>query len=189
MSATNIQAGILDSPPEHVIVAALAFTAPDPPSCQAAFRALRELIRRELAADIDEIDPDSNPATPSADTGELGVDTGYYTTALTITVGLSSASGFQRLGVAAPLDLIPINWGWFGDAPTNPDEGDLVLQVCAESSYIVEHVLRRVEHQLAGSFTVTWALSGEQRNGASHGQPQARTRPGRSSDSTTGFRT
>ena len=55
--ATNFQAGILDPPPEHILVAALAFAAADSPSCHTAFRNLRELIRRELAADIDEIDP------------------------------------------------------------------------------------------------------------------------------------
>lgn len=171
MPAVNFQHGILDQPPEHVLIAALSFAATDVPTCQAAFQNLRQLIRRELAADIDEIDPESNPAVPSADTGELGVDTGYDTTHLTITVGVSS-SGFQQLGAQAnqiPADLMPINWGWFNDAPVNPNEGDLVLQICADSSYIVEHVLRRIEHEQAGSFNVVWTLTGEQRNGANHG--------------------
>jgi deferrochelatase/peroxidase EfeB len=170
--ATNLQGGILDPPPEHVLVAALSFAATDAPSCQAAFHNLRELVQRKLAADIDEIDPESNPAVPSADSGELGVDTGYDTTGLTITVGVS-ASGFQRLGIPGdelPQDLIPINWGWFSDTPANPNEGDLVLQICADSSYVVEHVLRRIEHDQAASFTVVWTLTGEQRNGASHGE-------------------
>jgi deferrochelatase/peroxidase EfeB len=173
MPATNYQAGILDAPPEHVLVVALAFAAADTPSCVTAAQGLRELIRRELAADIDEIDPDSNSAMPSADTGELGVDTGYDTTGLTITVGVS-ASGFQRLGIPAnqqPQDLIPIDWGSFADSPVNANEGDLVLQICADSSYIVEHVLRRIEHEQGGAFTVVWTLAGEQRNGGSHGGP------------------
>ena len=168
---SNFQAGILDHPREHALVAALSFAAADAPSCQTAFQGLRELIRRELAADIDEIDPESNPEVPSADTGELGVDTGYDTTGLTITVGVS-ASGVQRLGVAAdqmPADLIPINWAWFNDTPANANEGDLVLQICADSGYIVEHVLRRIEHEQSGSFTVIWTLTGEQRNGGPHG--------------------
>ena len=173
MPATNYQHGILEQPPEHVLVAALSFGAPDVSSCQAAFQALRELVRRELAADISEIDPDSNPAVSTADTGELGVDTGYDTTQLSVTVGVS-ASGFQRLGVAAselPQDLIPINWDWFSDSPVNQSEGDLVLQICADSSYVVEHVLRRIEHEQAAAFTVIWTLSGEQRNGGNHGAP------------------
>jgi len=173
MPALNIQSGIANPPAEHLLIAALAFTGADPPSCQAAIHALSDLARRELAADLDEIDPDSNPAAPSNDTGELGVDTGYDTTNLTITLGVSS-SGFGKLGVApanTPQDLIPIDWTSFGDSPTNPNQGDLVLQICAESSYIVEHVLRRVEHSMSGTFTVVWTLAGDQRNGGSHGEP------------------
>lgn len=172
MPASNFQGGIVNRAPEHILVAALSFVPSDVPSRQAAFRDLRELIRRELAADINEIDPDSNPAIPSGDTGELGVETGYDTTGLTITVGVS-ASGFQLLGIAndLPQDLIPINWGWFNDAPANANQGDLILQICAESSYIAEHVLRRLEHEQAAVFDVIWTLTGEQRNGATHGDP------------------
>ena len=173
MPVTNPQSGILDSPPEHLLAVALDLVPTDVPSCQSAVRALRELVRDELAADIREIDPDTNPAAPSPDTGELGVATGYDTTNLTITFGLAS-SGLQKLGVSAdqlPVDLIPINWGWFGDQPANANEGDVVLQVCADSSYIVEHVLRRMEHELGASFTVVWTMVAEQRNGASHGEP------------------
>lgn len=171
MTAVNIQNGITDKPPEHVLLAALSFIPTDSPTCQAAMRSLRELARRELAADIDEIDPDSNPAIPTMDTGELGVDTGFDTTNLTITVGLSSAA-FPLLGVPpneVPVDLVPIDWGSFSDTPTNAAQGHLILQVCADSSYVVEHVLRRVEHTLGGSFAVVWTLLGEQRNGGDHG--------------------
>ena len=173
MAATNFQAGIAEAPPEHVLLAALAFVPKDTPSCQTAMRNLRELVRRELAADIDEIDPDTNSAAPTTDTGELGVDTGYDITNLTITVGVS-ASGFALLGVAQnqlPQDLIPIDWASFEDTPVNGVEGDVVLQVCADSSYVVEHVLRRVEHSLAGALSVVWTMAGEQRNGANHGGP------------------
>ncbi|MGH7175062.1 MAG: Dyp-type peroxidase [Minisyncoccia bacterium] len=172
--ATKMQAGILDPPPEHLLAAALTFMPTAASDCQGALRSLRELIRRELAADINEIDPESNPAAPSADTGELGVDTGYDTTNLIVTLGVSS-SGFQRLGVSQdqlPQDLIPIDWDSFGDKPTNPNEGDLVLLISAESSYIVEHVLRRIGHELGNQLSIVWTLAGEQRNGGrSHGGP------------------
>jgi deferrochelatase/peroxidase EfeB len=173
MPVSRCQAGIQDPPPEHVLVAALNFVPADAPSCLAGLSELRECVRRELAADIDEIDPDTNAGIPTADTGELGVDTGYDTTQLTITVGISS-SGFGRLGVAGnnlPQDLEPIPWADFGDAPANPVEGDLVLQICANSAYVVEHVLRRIEHTLAASFAVVWTMLGEQRDGGPHGAP------------------
>ncbi len=171
MTVTNAQAGIVEAPREHVLVAAFSYTQRDAPSAQAAMTALKELVRRELAADIDEIDPDTNPAGPTLDTGELGVSTGYDTAGLTITMGLSAA-GFGALGITPALqDLHAINWAWFADSPTNPDEGDVVLQVCADSAYISEHVLRRIEHTLAAHFTVTYTLCGEQRDGGNHGAP------------------
>lgn len=173
MSTINCQAGIVDPPPEHMAMVALSFQTSGPSPCQAAVIALRELVRRELAADIAEIDPDTPGAATNIDTGELGVSTGYDTTNLTITVGFT-ASGLQALGVAGtdmPVDLIEINWAWFADTPANPASGDLVLQICADSSYLVEHVIRRVERELAGQLAVIWALAGEQRNGAGHGEP------------------
>ena len=169
----NCQAGICDPTPEHMAIVALSFLASGPGPCQQAVIGLRELVRRELDADIAEIDPDTAGAVTNADTGELGVSTGYDTTNLTITLGFT-LSGLEALGVAAadmPVDLIEINWGWFADAPTNSASGDLVLQICADSSYIVEHVLRRIEHELAGQLALVWALIGEQRNGANHGEP------------------
>ncbi len=80
MPATNFQAGILDAPPEHILVAALAFVPTDVPSCQSAFQNLRELVHRELAADINEIDrtairplrrriPASSASTPATTPG------------------------------------------------------------------------------------------------------------------------
>jgi len=172
----NFQAGITDPPPEHVVVTALNFVLRDQVNAQSALNSLQTLIRRELAADLDEIDPQSDPTAATADAGELGVVTDYDTTNLTITMGMA-LSAFQILGVAPallPADLITIDWNSFTDIPQNPNQGDLVLQFCADSSYIVEHVLRRIEHTLGASFSVVWTLAGEQRNGASHGGPLTR---------------
>lgn len=173
MSTINCQAGITDPAPEHMIIVALAFQTSGPAACQATIINLREVVRRELAADVTEIDPDTPLTANNADTGELGVSTGYDTTNLTITVGFT-VSGFETLGVPAnemPVDLIEINWAWFNDNPTNAASGDLVLQICADSAYIVEHVIRRIEHELAGQLAIVWVLGGEQRNGASQGEP------------------
>lgn len=64
--AVNFQGGVLDHPAEHILVAAQAFIPTDAPSCQAAVQTLRELIRRELAADIDEINPNTDPSPAHA---------------------------------------------------------------------------------------------------------------------------
>lgn len=174
MSTVNCQAGIIGPPPEHVLVAALTFTQRDPTNALAGLLKLQEVVRRELAADIDEIDPQSDPLSASVDTGELGVATEYDTTNLTITLGLASTA-FAVLGISeVPTDLIPINWDWFADTPQNRNQGDLALQICADSAYVVEHVLRRVEYTLSAWFSVTWTLAGEQRDGGNHGRPLSR---------------
>jgi len=174
MTTTNCQAGIIGRPPEHVLVAALTFVQRDPANALAGLIQLQELVRRELAGDIDEIDQHSDPLSASSDTGELGVATEYDTTNLTITLGLASTA-FEVLGISdVPADLIPINWTWFSDTPQNDNQGDLVLQICADSAYIVEHVLRRIEHTLGSSFQVIWTLAGEQRDGGNHGRPLSR---------------
>lgn len=171
MDASNHQAGISDPPPEHALVVALNFGQRDPATAGATLRALKELVRRELAADIDEINPQTDPALATSETGELGVTPGYDTAGLTITLGLST-TGYAALGLSSsPADLHPINWTGFGEAPLNPNEGDIVLQVCSDSAYVTEHVLRRVEHSMIGRLAVVYALAGEQRNGGNHGDP------------------
>lgn len=49
------------------------------------------------------------------------------------------------------------------DNPAKPDNGDVVLQICSDSVYINEHVLRRGEEELAGRVVVSWSVSGSQR--------------------------
>jgi deferrochelatase/peroxidase EfeB len=121
MSSPIWQAGISEPPPEHVLIAALTFAQAGPPAV-AALKSLSELIRRELGADLDVIDPDSAPQLPTRDSGELGTDTEYETTDLTVTLGISS-SGFAALGVTQPnlpADLFPVDWADLSDAAQNP---------------------------------------------------------------------
>lgn len=62
-----------------------------------------------------------------------------------------------------PADLKPIPWDQLGDNPTKRDNGDLVLQVCSDSVYINENVLRRIEEELGDRLRVAWTVSGAQR--------------------------
>lgn len=73
MSTTiNCQAGICDPPPEHMAMVALSFQTSGPGPCQQAVIGLRELVRRELDADIAEIDPDTagTATTPTLESSE-----------------------------------------------------------------------------------------------------------------------
>jgi deferrochelatase/peroxidase EfeB len=166
------QDGIITRAQEHLLVVALHFAgSPDPVTARAAVEDLREVIRRELAGDVDQIDAASPRNVPTSDSGELGYADDYDTADLTVTVGFS-AGGIAILGVPPalqPSDLIPIPWAEFGDPTPAVDDGHIVLQVGADSMYVVEHVLRRIEHTLAAQFTVGWVVVGEQRHPDSHG--------------------
>lgn len=161
------QVGITNRPPEHLVMAALSF-APSRSSDQnrQTMEALREQIRRELASEIDELAKDSPEGESFSETGELGIVDGFDRGHLTITVGISSL-GMTALGVldiSLPADLYPLEWESLGGPiADNRESGDVVLQICTDTPYIAEHVLRRVVHSSGGELTVAYAVAGFQR--------------------------
>lgn len=161
------QAGILNRPPDHALFVAVSFAAGDSATARTAIENLRSLIHNELRSDLDETTPTSDKTQPSAETGELGFDDGYDRYHLTITVGFAQ-SAYNALGVSQenqPQDLIPIPWADLGDANViKSDNGDVLLQICSDSIYINEHVLRRIEHELGAEFRVVWTQQGSQRH-------------------------
>lgn len=148
---THPQAGILNRPPDHALFATLCFTSQDSAGARAAVERLRALLHAELRSDLAETTPSSDKSQPSADTGELGFEDHYDRYHLTVTIGFAQTA-YAALGVAAddqPQDLIAIPWRQLGDNNVaKPDNGDVLLQICSDSVYINEHVLRRVEHEL-----------------------------------------
>lgn len=154
------QAGITNRPPEHLLIVAIDLVGPD---ARATVAELRALIQSELRSDLA---PAGSGVSPESETGELGFLEHYDRAHLTVTVGFSS-TGYDKLGVTGderPQDLVPIPWDKLGDSPAeNASSGDLVLQICADNVYVVEHVLRRIEHELAEQVAVVWAHTGAQR--------------------------
>ena len=158
------QYGITNRPPGHLLLAALSFTTSDPIAVRDAVERLRDIHEREVKSDLDKFDA-ANKGIPSAETGELGFDDGYDRAHLTVTVGFAKGA-YEKMGVPPeqhPVDLAPIPWSQLGDNPAKPDNGDLVLQVCSDSVYVNEHVLRRVEEELGDRLAVAWTVSGAQR--------------------------
>jgi deferrochelatase/peroxidase EfeB len=127
---------------------------------------LRQLIAHELQSELDTQDATTPKDAPSPETGELGFRNGYDRQFLTVTVGLGPGA-FEALGVAQnarPQDLQPIPWAQLGDDPkVTAENGDLVLQVCADDPYMAEHVVRRVEEELGDHLHLVWVLQGDQR--------------------------
>jgi deferrochelatase/peroxidase EfeB len=166
------QVGILNRPPDHVVLVALNLTTADPAGAHAAVERLRVLARRESRSNLDDTTPQSPKDQPSAETGELGFTDGYDRYHLTVTVGFAKTA-YDKLGVSAderPADLIPIPWDLLSDAPEKADNGDLVLQLCTDSVYIAEHVVRRIEEELGDVLTVAWTTDGHQRQNSRAGR-------------------
>jgi deferrochelatase/peroxidase EfeB len=124
---------------------------------------LRELVKDEHAGEL---------ADPVVETGELGYADLAEDQAPTITVALSAAA-YDKLGVtgpqrpqdlvAIPGDVVP---GPVGAPPQPPPgDGDILLHIQADDSYVAEHVLRRVERDLIHDFSVLWSELAEQRDG------------------------
>jgi Dyp-type peroxidase family len=164
------QAGILNRPPEHLLLATLVFVEREAGAARSAITALSGTVEAELRSVLD---------APEVETGELGFADDYDRAHLTVTFGISAA-GYECLGVAAaerPADLRPIPWSELVDAdqvPAAPTDGDLVLQICADDLYICEHVLRRVQHDLASQLTVGAAFIGSQRYSSRAGRTSRR---------------
>lgn len=159
------QAGILNRPPEHCFVAAFRLDTTDAAATRAVLGDLRQVVRAELRSDLDDQNSDTPKTEPSPETGELGFRDGYDRAHLTVTVGFA-ASAYEKLEVDPanrPRDLVTIPWGELGDAPVQPDQGDLVLQVCSDDAFVCEHVIRRVEEQLTGRLGLLWTQIGSQR--------------------------
>lgn len=170
------QGGILNRPPEHLLVAALAFAGDRTPArCRETLGQLQKIVHRELKSDLDDMDANSPKEQSPAETGELGFQDGYERAYLTITFGMA-ASAFDALGVPEqrPVDLIEIPWDQLGDVPQGRESGDLVLQICSDDPYVVEHVVRRVEEELGERITIVWTQAGVQRYTTRRSRPSRR---------------
>lgn len=169
------QAGILNRPTEHALLVGLSFTGTDPTANRKAVEDVREILRRELHSDVDDLTATTDKAAPSSETGELGVTDGFNRAHLTVTVGFSSTS-IAKLGIdpaQEPADLVALPWSDFKDSPQISESGDVVLQICADDPYVVEHVLRRIEHAMSGSLRTVWTALGHQRFSSRHGRTSA----------------
>lgn len=173
MAKQGPQSGILNRPPQHLLLVTCAFGSSDP---RATLDALRGLVERELRSDLDAPNPPEAKEQPSAETGELGFGDDYDRAFLTITLGISS-SGFEKLGIAEaerPQDLRPIPWDKLVDSPPSSESGDFVLQICADNLYICEHVVRRIEEEQGQELTVLSTLIGSQRYNSRAGRTSRR---------------
>lgn len=170
------QSGILNRPAEHALLFAMHFLpGTDVAACRSGVEQLREVQRRELHSDIDEITAGTDKNVPFSETGELGYQDGFNRAFLTMTVGFS-ARAMERLGVPVdqrPTDLVEVPWADLGLAPTLADPGDVLVQLCSDSPFVGEHAQRRIEQTLAAVAETIWAVRGDQRFTSRQGRVNA----------------
>lgn len=163
---TAPQPGILNRPPQHAILVAYDFVGTrDRATCIETLELLRAVVRRELQSDIDQILDSTDKSLPFTETGELGFADGFNRNHLTITIGFGPGA-FDALGVPPelrPADLIAPPFDQIGVPADNSSVGEIVLQINTNSTYVAEHVQRRVEVSLAGRLQTVWAVRGDQR--------------------------
>src|SRR4051812_10427098 len=100
---TSPQAGILNRPPEHQVIAAFEFVGPrSRQPCIETLEQLRALLRGELHSDNNTPDATTDKSQPFPETGELGFKDGFDRGHLTVTMSVS-ASAFDALEVPAAL--------------------------------------------------------------------------------------
>src|SRR4051812_8845706 len=89
---TRRQPGIEARPADHLLATSWTLTGTDPAAVRATIESLRELLRKELRSDLDEVTPASSKDQPSAETGELGFSDHYERYRLDVMVGFGASA-------------------------------------------------------------------------------------------------
>ena len=151
------QIGITTPAQEHAIVAAFDSVAQDSAALQAMFRTLTSEVRDLLAGSPA---PALDPLLPPADNLIVGVEPPADDVTITVGVGASLFDDRYGLAAAKPKQLVKM--------PTFPNDkpdvarlhGDLLIQICAGTPEMCNHVLRRLMRATRESLVVKWLMPG-----------------------------
>ena len=151
------QVGIVTPAQEHAIIVAFDVVVSDAPALQAMFETLTKEIR-DLMAGL--AAPALDPLEPPADNLIVGVDPPAAD--LTITAAVGASLFDDRYGL---VDLKPKQLIQMPEFPNDkPDvtrlHGDLLIQICASTPAMCNHVLRRVMRATRSSLVLKWLLPG-----------------------------
>lgn len=152
------QAGILTPPQAAAAFVAFDLTTDSPDEAATLLQTITERARVLTAGGTP---PNLGISAPPADSGILGPD--VPAGGLTVTLGLGS-SFFDRLGFAGrkPLRLRPMDTFPNDDLDRERCDGDLLLQLCADSTDVVLHALRDIARHTRGGMQVRWRIDGFQ---------------------------
>src|SRR2546423_1191419 len=173
---TTPQAGILNRPPEHQVIAAFDFVGPrSRQPCNDTLEQLRAVLHRELHSDVDTPDATTDKSQPFPEPGELGLKAGFAGGHLTVTVSFSATAlaALEAPAALRPQALVAAPWDALGISPATASPGDVLVQICTDNPYIAEHVLRRIERTLDRRLQTVWCIAGDQRSTTRAGRVSA----------------
>jgi deferrochelatase/peroxidase EfeB len=152
------QAGILTPRPRQAIFAAFDAISPDRAELAAALHALSDRARRLTAGYTPLIGAADEGPTP--DSGILGGR--VPPDALTVTIGLGGSLFDGRYGLAShrPRHLKPMTTFPDDDLVAEETHGDLLLQLCANTSETLLHALRDLMRATRGQLAARWKVEG-----------------------------
>ena len=151
------QVGVVTPPQEHAIVVAFDTVAGDIAELQQMFRTLTDEVRVLMAGKPAE---DVDPLLPPIDNLIVGVDPPNDDLTVTVGVGASLFDDRYGLGARKPTELVPM--------PTFPNDkpdieqlhGDVMVQICAGTPEMCNHVLRRIMKATRDTLVLKWLLPG-----------------------------
>jgi deferrochelatase/peroxidase EfeB len=151
------QAGVFTPPPRSAVFAAFDVTAASTGALREVFRTLTARARLLTAGG----DPVAGPATsPPIDNGVLGPQ--VPTDGLTVTVSVGASLFDERFGLAdrKPARLAPM--ATFANDALEPKwcHGDLMLQICADSTDTAHHALRDITRYTRGGLQARYRMNG-----------------------------
>ena len=151
------QPGITTPPPQHAIVVSFQCVAADKVALQVMFRTLTAEARDLMAGTVA---PTLDPLLPPADNLIVGVEPPADD--LTITVGVGATLFDDRYGLEASKPKQLIKMPTFPNDKPDPERlhGDLVIQICAGTPEMCNHVLRRIMRATRDSLVLRWMLPG-----------------------------
>jgi deferrochelatase/peroxidase EfeB len=152
------QAGILTPRPRQAIFAAFDSIAPDRAELAAALHALSDRARQLAAGYTPLIGAAGEGPTP--DSGILGAR--VPPDALTVTIGLGASLFDDRYGLASrkPRHLKPMTTFPDDDLVAEETHGDVLLQLCANTSETLLHALRDLMRATRGQLAARWKVEG-----------------------------
>jgi len=152
------QAGILTPRPQQAIFAAFDAVAPDRAELAAALHALSDRARHLTAGYTPLIGAAEEGPTP--DSGILGGK--VPPDALTVTIAFGASLFDDRYGLARskPQHLKPMTTFPDDDLLAEECHGDLMLQLCANTSETLLHALRDLMRATRSQLAVRWKVEG-----------------------------